>query len=128
MSAALKTSIEALVAKAPVVMFSKSYCPYCTTAKKTVIAAGITPLVLELDKHKDGEAMQAMLQQITGQRTVPNVWVAGKFLGGCDDTLKANGNKVFATLAGEASTKAAIAALANDEVVKASGAALVHKL
>jgi glutaredoxin 3 len=128
MSAALKTTIETLVAKAPVVMFSKSYCPYCVSAKKAVIAAGITPLVLELDKHKDGDAMQAMLQQITGQRTVPNVWVAGKFLGGCDDTLKANANKVFTNLAAEASTKVAIAALANDAVVHASGAALVHKL
>ena len=27
---------------------------------------------------------------MTGQRTVPNVWVKGKHIGGCDDTFKAH--------------------------------------
>ena len=37
----------------------------------------------------DGNAIQAELQAMTGQRTVPNVFVKGKHLGGCDDTLAA---------------------------------------
>jgi len=34
---------------------------------------------------KDGSAIQNTLAEITGQRTVPNVWVKGKFIGGNDD-------------------------------------------
>ena len=30
--------------------------------------------------------LQEELKKATGQRTVPYVWVAGKLLGGCDDT------------------------------------------
>jgi len=33
----------------------------------------------------DGSEIQNALAEITGQRTVPNVWVKGKFIGGNDD-------------------------------------------
>ena len=29
--------------------------------------------------------MQNALEQITGQRTVPNIFIAGKHIGGCSD-------------------------------------------
>ena len=32
----------------------------------------------------DGSAIQAALVQLTGQRTVPNVFIAGQHIGGCD--------------------------------------------
>lgn len=32
----------------------------------------------------NGAEVQATLKQITGQSTVPSVWVGGKFIGGCD--------------------------------------------
>ena len=34
--------------------------------------------------------LQQALAEMTGQRTVPNVWVKGKHIGGCDDTFKAH--------------------------------------
>ena len=42
--------------------------------------------VLELDKLKDGNEIQVALLAMTGQRTVPNVFIKGKHLGGNDDT------------------------------------------
>merc|ERR1719204_1458765 len=42
-----------------------------------------------LDQMDTGPAIQDVLLQKTGQKTVPNVFVAGKHLGGCDDTLNA---------------------------------------
>ena len=42
----------------------------------------------ELDKLPDGEAMQKALLEITGQKTVPNIFIAEKHVGGCSD-LKA---------------------------------------
>ncbi|RYG60254.1 hypothetical protein EON64_19440 [archaeon] len=42
-----------------------------------------------LQNHPEGSAIQAALQDLTGQRTVPNVFVNGKHVGGCDNTLAA---------------------------------------
>ena len=71
-----------------VAVFSKSYCPFCVKAKKAIKGAGFTPVVVELDKRQDGSAIQQALLEKTRQRTVPSVWLGGKFVGGCDDTLK----------------------------------------
>ena len=44
---------------------------------------------IELDLMDDGASIQDTLLDMTGQRTVPNVFIGGKHLGGCDDTMKA---------------------------------------
>jgi glutaredoxin 3 len=47
---------------------------------------GIDAKVIELDEMKDGDEMQGELHKLSGQRTVPNVFINGKHLGGNDDT------------------------------------------
>ncbi|EDR01118.1 glutaredoxin, partial [Laccaria bicolor S238N-H82] len=71
-----------------VAIFSKSYCPYCANAKALFAKEfpGITPTVVELNLRKDGPEIQSYLLEKTGQRTVPNVFVAHKHIGGNDDT------------------------------------------
>lgn len=49
----------------------------------------INVVVHELDKLPEGGEMQDKLYHLTGQRTVPNVFVNGKHLGGNDDTQAA---------------------------------------
>ncbi len=46
----------------------------------------------------NGDKIQEELQRMTGQRTVPNIFVKGQHLGGCDDTLAAIQNGKFATM------------------------------
>ena len=46
--------------------------------------------VFAADVPDNGQELQDTLQNMTGQRTVPNVFIKGKHLGGCDDTMKAN--------------------------------------
>ena len=54
-----------------VVVFSKTYCPYCTMAKEALNEAGLKNyLVIELDERDDGAAIQDALLEITGGRTV----------------------------------------------------------
>jgi glutaredoxin 3 len=43
----------------------------------------------ELDRNANGVATQKLLGYMTGQRTVPSVWVGGKFLGGNSETQQA---------------------------------------
>ncbi|GFY87204.1 glutaredoxin family protein [Actinidia rufa] len=119
-----------LVATNPVVVFSKSYCPFCVSVKKLLTELGATYKVIELntenmlrkvgeaqtllirwrvqrhDAHQtllgvmvmnmqfytlsyftgDGSDIQAALAEWTGLRTVPNVFIGGNHIGGCDST------------------------------------------
>jgi len=72
-----------------VVVFSKAYCPFCTSTKQLLEQLKIDAKVYELDQMEDGAAIQGALLDISGQRTVPNVFVKGKHLGGNDDTQAA---------------------------------------
>jgi glutaredoxin 3 len=72
----------------PLVVFSKSYCPYCKKAKGLLANLGATPQVFELDLRDDGAAIQDFLFGYTGQATVPNVFIKGKSIGGSDKTAE----------------------------------------
>ena len=50
---------------------------------------GVDAEVVELDEMSEGDAMQAALLKVSGQRTVPNVFINGNHLGGNDDTQAA---------------------------------------
>ncbi|KAJ7351879.1 hypothetical protein OS493_034785 [Desmophyllum pertusum] len=73
------------VKSSKVVVFSKTHCPYCTMAKSALKDAGLKQsdyLLIELDERDDGSAIQDALVKITGARTVPRVFINGKFVGG----------------------------------------------
>ena len=72
-----------------VMIFSKSYCPYCVKAKAVFKELQQDACIIELDEMDKGDAIQQKLLEITGQRTVPNIFVKGVHLGGCDATLAA---------------------------------------
>ena len=79
-------------------VFSKTHCPHCKKAKEAIHQ--LTPMfsVVELDVVKDGAAQQAALLEITGQSTVPNIFVNGQHIGGCDKTLAAISSGEFQKL------------------------------
>ncbi|KAJ1422809.1 thioredoxin-like protein [Ochromonadaceae sp. CCMP2298] len=98
-SRALSMDARAMAEKAisgnQVMVFSKSYCPFCTKTKSSLDGLGISYGVFELDNMKEGADIQSALQDITGQRTVPNVFVSGKHIGGNDATQAAIKNGSF---------------------------------
>eukprot|EP00276_Gloeochaete_wittrockiana_P010376 CAMPEP_0184652368 /NCGR_PEP_ID=MMETSP0308-20130426/10069_1 /TAXON_ID=38269 /ORGANISM="Gloeochaete witrockiana, Strain SAG 46.84" /LENGTH=104 /DNA_ID=CAMNT_0027087205 /DNA_START=2089 /DNA_END=2403 /DNA_ORIENTATION=- len=73
----------------PVVVFSKTYCPYCTKVKGLFEELKVKAKIYELDDLPDGDSIQEALAAITGQRTVPNVFIGGNHVGGCDNTVAA---------------------------------------
>ncbi|XP_019161525.1 PREDICTED: glutaredoxin-C6-like [Ipomoea nil] len=79
-----------IVASNPVVVFSKSYCPFCVDVKKLLTQLGASFKAIELDTESDGSEIQSALAEWTGQRTVPNVFIGGKHIGGCDKTIAVN--------------------------------------
>jgi glutaredoxin 3 len=84
-----------------VTVFSKTYCPYCSSTKSTfqkMSSSTLSPSdikCMELDNMpgQDGALVQGILKQKTGQRTVPNVFIGGKHVGGNSDveSLKNSG-------------------------------------
>lgn len=91
-SSAVLESIQSEISANQVVIYSKTYCPYCT-ATKTLFSSKFPNLesksIVELDTIANGSEVQQALLSMTGQRTVPNVFVNGKHLGGNDDTQAA---------------------------------------
>ena len=76
------------IASVPVIIFSKSYCPYSKKAKLILLDKYLiipAPFVVELDQHPLGPQLQATLEKMTGRGTVPNVLISGKSIGGGDD-------------------------------------------
>ncbi|KEZ46601.1 hypothetical protein SAPIO_CDS0416 [Scedosporium apiospermum] len=76
---------QQLIDQGNVVVFSKSYCPYCKATKRTLEQLGADFTVHELDQLPDGSAIQDALETITSQRTVPNTFINKKHIGGNSD-------------------------------------------
>lgn len=93
-----KETAAAHIKASKICVFSKTHCPYCVKAKAAI--ASLTPLftVVELDVIKDGAAQQEALFEMSGQKTVPNIFVDGKHIGGCDATLAAIASGEFQKL------------------------------
>lgn len=87
LSATPKAQAQAAIETNKVMVFSKSYCPFCTKAKEALTKLNVQFEVLELDVVKDGDKIQNALEEMTKQRTVPNIFVKGQHVGGCDATL-----------------------------------------
>ena len=85
----LAEKITAHIESADVVVFSKSWCPFCMQTKGLFETLQVPVTYIELDELADGADMQMELAQMSGQRTVPNVFIKGQHLGGNDDTQRA---------------------------------------
>mmetsp|Transcript_23466 Transcript_23466/g.28208 ORF Transcript_23466/g.28208 Transcript_23466/m.28208 type:complete len:139 (+) Transcript_23466:104-520(+) len=86
-----ETFISQSIQDNSVIVFSKSYCPYCRRTKSLLSditkSTDIDVQIVELDlqQENDGQLIQSELLRLTGQRTVPNVFIHGKHIGGNSD-------------------------------------------
>ncbi|TID24126.1 glutaredoxin domain-containing protein [Venturia nashicola] len=86
MSAA-KTKAQGIIDDNAVAVFSKSNCPYCRATKSLLSSFGAKYYTIELDQVDDGAAIQDALEEITNQRTVPNIFIGKKHIGGNADLV-----------------------------------------
>ncbi|KAL9010567.1 MAG: hypothetical protein Q9173_004510 [Seirophora scorigena] len=84
MSAA-KTKAQGIIDDNAVAVFSKSYCPYCRASKTLLSEMGAKFYVIEMDQVDDGADLQNALEEINGQRSVPNIYIGQKHIGGNSD-------------------------------------------
>ncbi|MEO7786905.1 MAG: glutaredoxin 3 [Sphingomicrobium sp.] len=84
---------------AKVEMYLKTTCPYCLRARQLLDSKGVA--------HEDhvvdmgGPKKQEMVQRANGRTTVPQIFIGGKHIGGCDDLMALDRQgKLDALLAG----------------------------
>merc|ERR1712241_1474687 len=85
--------IEKKIGGKPVFVISKSYCPFCKKAKQILKKYNIKPEnieIMEIDNDEDCNEIQEFMKKLTGGRSVPRVFIGGKFLGGGDETEAAH--------------------------------------
>jgi len=68
---------------ATVEIYTKDWCPYCVRAQRLLAESGA-----EVVEHKvdfGGEKKAEMIQRAGGRTTVPQIFIDGRHIGGCDD-------------------------------------------
>lgn len=66
-----------------IIVYSKSHCPYCQAAKALLKKKGVA--FTEIDLSTDPEGQRAMAKRANGRSTVPQIFIGGRHIGGCDD-------------------------------------------
>jgi glutaredoxin 3 len=68
---------------ARVEIYTTMLCPFCWRAKKLLEERGVT--YQEVDVMTDGKLRAEMRQRAGGRTSVPQIFINGQHVGGCDD-------------------------------------------
>ncbi|CAN6485859.1 unnamed protein product [Victoria cruziana] len=99
----LEETVKKTITENPVVVYSKTWCSYSMEVKALFKRLAVEPLVIELDEMgAQGPQVQKVLERLTGQHTVPNVFIGGRHIGGCTDTVKLHRKGELVSLLAEA--------------------------
>ena len=66
-------------------MYTTAVCPYCTRAKQILKAKGVERI--EEIRIDTDPVQRDHMMQITGRRTVPQIFIGSTHVGGCDDLM-----------------------------------------
>ncbi len=66
-----------------ITLYSSDYCPYCHRAKALLRARGVSEWEeIVVDGRPD---VRAAMTELAGRSSVPQIFIAGQHIGGCDD-------------------------------------------
>ena len=66
-----------------ITMYATAVCPYCMRAKQVLQSKGVENI--EEIRIDEDPAQRDVMMQATGRRTVPQIFIDGTPIGGCDD-------------------------------------------
>jgi glutaredoxin 3 len=73
----------------PVKMYTTAVCPYCVRAKQILKAKGVAQIEeIRIDTNPE---QRALMMELTGRRTVPQIFIGQTHVGGCDDLVALDG-------------------------------------
>lgn len=65
-----------------VIIYSSDFCPYCVRAKMLLKNKGVTFEEIRVDHQPE---LRAEMMRLSNRRTVPQIFIHGTHVGGCDD-------------------------------------------
>jgi len=69
----------------PVKMYTTAVCPYCVRAKQLLQAKGVAHIEeVRVDLNPEE---RVKMMEITGRRSVPQIFIGDTHVGGCDDLM-----------------------------------------
>ncbi len=68
---------------ATVEIYTTPVCPYCLSAKSLLGRKGSA--FTEIDVSTDEAERKTMIKRAGGRMTVPQIFIGGEYIGGCDD-------------------------------------------
>jgi glutaredoxin 3 len=71
-----------------VTIYSGPSCPYCTKAKALLQKKNI--VYEEFNVKEDSEKLKEMIERSSGRKTIPQIFINGQHIGGCDDLYALN--------------------------------------
>ncbi|KAL9108876.1 MAG: hypothetical protein Q9227_006407 [Pyrenula ochraceoflavens] len=95
-------TLNDILKRSPIIIFSKTTCPFSRKAKQILLEKYNiipAPYVVEIDQETDkkpasnddpeaptlGQRLQATLAKMSGRKTVPNILISGRSIGGGDE-------------------------------------------
>ena len=66
-----------------VLMYCTAACPFCQAAERLLVEKGVAIDKIRVDLEPARRA--EMTQKSGGRRTVPQIWIGNRHIGGCDD-------------------------------------------
>ena len=70
---------------ANVEIYLKTTCPYCQRARQLLSSKGVATQEYVVDMG--GTKKEEMVQRANGRTTVPQIFIGGQHIGGCDDLV-----------------------------------------
>ena len=70
---------------ARILMYSTRVCPYCIRAEQLLAKKGIAPDQIEKIRVDEHPEQRAEMMRITGRRSVPQIFIGERHVGGFDD-------------------------------------------
>jgi glutaredoxin 3 len=83
-----------------IVMYSSGWCPYCERARALLARKGLAFREIKVDE--DPAERDAMLSRSGGRRTVPQIFIGERHVGGFDDLYAIDKSGELDTLTGSA--------------------------
>jgi glutaredoxin 3 len=66
-------------------IYTKGFCPYCWRAKHLLDGKGVAYEEIAVDYSLDDK--RRMVERANGKTTVPQIFIGGRHIGGCDDLM-----------------------------------------
>ena len=82
---------------ANVIIYTTAYCPYCVRAKMLLDKKGVSYEEIAVDRQPD---KRIEMEMKSGGTSVPQIFINGKHIGGCDDMYELEMDKELDALLG----------------------------